>query len=104
MRRDSSLTEQASGLLDGGASNAGVSSYSTSLGMPDEDWERILNVNLFGAFYCGQEFARWLVRAERPGSIVNGSLHGGQARQRPFPFAICGCEVRRRRPHPRHGP
>lgn len=78
------LTEQASGPLDGGVSNAGVSSYSTFLGMPDEDWERILNVNLFGVFYCGQEFARWLVGAERPGSIVNAASMAAKQGNVPF--------------------
>ena len=39
--------------------------------MPDEEWDRLLRVNQTGVFYCGQEFARRLVSAGRPGAIVN---------------------------------
>ena len=41
------------------------------LDMPDEEWDRMLAVNQCGVFYCGQEFARHLVAAGRPGAIVN---------------------------------
>ena len=33
--------------------------------------DRLLRVNETGVFYCGQEFAKRLVSAGRPGSIVN---------------------------------
>jgi meso-butanediol dehydrogenase/(S,S)-butanediol dehydrogenase/diacetyl reductase len=57
--------------LDGWVSNAGVSSMISFLDMPDEEWHRMLAVNETGVFYCGQEFARHLVAAGRPGAIVN---------------------------------
>jgi meso-butanediol dehydrogenase / (S,S)-butanediol dehydrogenase / diacetyl reductase len=57
--------------LDGWVSNAGVSSMISFLDMPDEEWQRMLAVNESGVFYCGQEFARHLVAAGRPGAIVN---------------------------------
>ncbi len=57
--------------LDGWVSNAGVSSMISFLDMPDEEWNRMLAVNETGVFYCGQEFARHLVAAGRPGAIVN---------------------------------
>lgn len=65
------LTEDALGLLDGWVSNAGVSSMIPFLEMPDDEWDRLLQVNETGVFYCGQEFARRLVAAGRPGAIVN---------------------------------
>ena len=65
------LTEDALGPLDGWISNAGVSSMIPFLEMPDDEWDRLLQVNETGVFYCGQEFARRLVAAGRPGAIVN---------------------------------
>ncbi len=41
------------------------------LDMPDDEWRRMIDVNESGVFYCGQEFARHLVGAGRPGAIVN---------------------------------
>ena len=64
-------SEEALGPLDGWVSNAGVSSMISFLEMPDEEWHRMLDVNESGVFYCGQEFARHLVAARRPGAIVN---------------------------------
>lgn len=64
-------TEQALGPLDGWVSNAGVSSMIAFLEMPDDEWQRMLDVNESGVFYCGQEFGRHLVVAKRPGAIVN---------------------------------
>jgi NAD(P)-dependent dehydrogenase (short-subunit alcohol dehydrogenase family) len=63
--------EAASGPLDGLVANAGVSSFVSFLDMPDADWHLMLDVNTTGVFYCGQEFARRLVAANRLGSIVN---------------------------------
>jgi meso-butanediol dehydrogenase / (S,S)-butanediol dehydrogenase / diacetyl reductase len=63
--------EEALGPLDGWVSNAGVSSMIPFLEMPDDEWDRLLSVNETGVFYCGQEFARRLVAAGRPGAIVN---------------------------------
>jgi meso-butanediol dehydrogenase / (S,S)-butanediol dehydrogenase / diacetyl reductase len=57
--------------LDGWVSNAGTSSMIAFLDMPDDEWHRMLAVNETGVFYCGQEFARHLVAAGRPGAIVN---------------------------------
>jgi meso-butanediol dehydrogenase / (S,S)-butanediol dehydrogenase / diacetyl reductase len=59
------------GPLDGWVSNAGVSSMIAFLDMPDDEWQRLLDVNLTGVFLCGHEFASHLVAAGRPGAIVN---------------------------------
>jgi meso-butanediol dehydrogenase/(S,S)-butanediol dehydrogenase/diacetyl reductase len=63
--------EKELGPLDGWVSNAGVSSMISFLDMTDEEWHRLLAVNLTGVFYCGHEFAHHLVAAGRPGAIVN---------------------------------
>jgi meso-butanediol dehydrogenase / (S,S)-butanediol dehydrogenase / diacetyl reductase len=73
------VAESAIGTLDGWVSNAGVSSMYRFLDVPDDDWHLMLDVNTTGVFYCGQEFARRLVEAGRPGSIVNlASMAGKQ--------------------------
>jgi meso-butanediol dehydrogenase / (S,S)-butanediol dehydrogenase / diacetyl reductase len=71
-------TEQALGPLEGWVSNAGVSSFISFLDMPDEEWHRMVSVNQSGVFYCGQECAKRLVAAERPGSIVNVASMAGK--------------------------
>jgi meso-butanediol dehydrogenase / (S,S)-butanediol dehydrogenase / diacetyl reductase len=63
--------EQSLSPLEGWVSNAGTSSMIAFLDMPDDEWHRMLAVNETGVFYCGQEFARHLVAAGRPGAIVN---------------------------------
>jgi len=64
-------TEASLSPLEGWVSNAGVSSMISFLDMPDDEWHRMLAVNETGVFYCGQELARHLVAAGRPGAIVN---------------------------------
>jgi meso-butanediol dehydrogenase/(S,S)-butanediol dehydrogenase/diacetyl reductase len=71
IRRAIEATEKSLSPLEGWVSNAGVSSMISFLDMPDEEWHRMLAVNETGPFYCGQEFARHLVAAGRPGAIVN---------------------------------
>ncbi len=71
IREAIAATEAALSPLEGWVSNAGVSSMISFLDMPDEEWHRMLAVNESGVFYCGQEFARHLVAAGRPGAIVN---------------------------------
>ena len=51
--------------------NAGVETLVPFIDLPEEDWDRILDINLKGAYLCGQEAARELVRAERGGAIIN---------------------------------
>lgn len=63
--------------------NAGISPVFTSAEkIPLETWDRVLAVNLTGAFVAAQVFARPLIEAGRPGAIVFIgsvlSLVGGQ--------------------------
>jgi glucose 1-dehydrogenase len=44
--------------------------------MPLDEWRRVLDINLTGAFLCAREVARALVAEKRPGVIVNvSSVH-----------------------------
>lgn len=51
--------------------NAGISGQKWALEMSEEDWRRVLDVNLDGVWYCAQEAARRMVAAKRPGAIIN---------------------------------
>ncbi|MBV8602247.1 MAG: SDR family oxidoreductase [Candidatus Eremiobacteraeota bacterium] len=51
--------------------NAGIAVRVPALDLEPADWSRVLAVNLTGAFYCAQQFARGLIAAEKAGAIVN---------------------------------
>jgi NAD(P)-dependent dehydrogenase (short-subunit alcohol dehydrogenase family) len=70
------------------ASNAGVADWQAFTEITDESFDRIVAVNLTGAFNVGQASARAMVRSGRPGRIVfTSSVHV----QMPFPtMAVYG--------------
>jgi NAD(P)-dependent dehydrogenase (short-subunit alcohol dehydrogenase family) len=56
--------------------NAGIGPDTTSFG-PLENWQRILNVNLWGVIHGTQAFAPHMIERGRPGLIINtGSKQG----------------------------
>lgn len=57
--------------------NAGMTRDGLILRMKDEDWDRVLDVNLTGPFACLREAARIMAR-QRAGRIVNLSSVVGQ--------------------------
>ena len=58
------------GSLDILVNNAGVTRDNLLLRMSDEDWDRVLAINLRGAFVCSRAAARTMIR-QRRGAIVN---------------------------------
>ena len=64
------------GPVDVLVNNAGIQTPFDLVDMPLEEWNRVLGVNLTGAFLCAREAARGLRHAEAPGVIVNvSSVH-----------------------------
>jgi NAD(P)-dependent dehydrogenase (short-subunit alcohol dehydrogenase family) len=59
------------GGLDALVNNAGGGASHPFLEFPLEDWQRVLDLNLTGAFVCAQRAARLMVAAGTPGRIVN---------------------------------
>jgi len=57
------------GGLDILVNNAGIFPIFPVLALPDEEWDRVLRTNLYGAFYCAREAGRQMVG--RGGVIVN---------------------------------
>lgn len=51
--------------------NAGTTATKRALEYSDEDWERIVDTNLKGAWTVAQESARALVAASSPGTLIN---------------------------------
>jgi glucose 1-dehydrogenase len=64
------------GRVDVLVNNAGVEKACPLHEMSLEDWQRVIDVNLTGAFLCCREFARGLMRENAGGVIVNvSSVH-----------------------------
>src|SRR5207253_10366203 len=58
--------------------NAGLARDTLLIRMKDEDWDRVLDVNLKGAFHCIRAVTRAMMKA-RYGRIVNMSSIVGQS-------------------------
>lgn len=74
------------GALDVLVNNAGIVQNGPSETVSSEDWQRVLDVNLNGVFYCAQAFGRDMVKAGR-GSIVSISSICGSVTVYPQPQA-----------------
>jgi len=70
---DAWLTATASelGCPDVLVNNAGIMVRKPFLELPIADFDRVLAVNLRGAFLCAQKVARRMVDAEKTGAIIN---------------------------------
>jgi NAD(P)-dependent dehydrogenase (short-subunit alcohol dehydrogenase family) len=64
-------TLRAFGRIDVLVNNAGLFERRPALEMDEADWDRILDVNLKGAFFCAQAAARAMREQGEGGAIVN---------------------------------
>ncbi|CAN0200780.1 unnamed protein product [Phaeothamnion confervicola] len=63
------------GRVDSCFVNAGVSGKAPSfVGMTDDEWHRVLRVNLDGAFYTAQEAVKHMVQRHDAGDTAGGSI------------------------------
>jgi 2-deoxy-D-gluconate 3-dehydrogenase len=67
---------QSFGQIDILVNNAGINIPKLALEVTEEDWDRILSVNLKGVFFCSQAVAREMVR-RRSGKIINIASQNG---------------------------
>jgi len=67
--------------------NAGITIHKEALEVTDEEWRRVMDINLSGAFYCSRALARLLVDAGKGGSIVNLASNACQMVPTPQPQA-----------------
>ena len=88
--------------LDILANNAGTRTWAPLLELKEADWNRDMETNLRGAFFCLQAAARWM-KETGGGSIIN---IGSGCNKVPFPRLVsytaskggidCGRKLRRR--------
>ena len=65
-------TIETFGRLDYAVNNAGYEGLVASItDLPEEVWDRVLDINLKGAFLCMQHEARAMLAGGRGGAIVN---------------------------------
>jgi|SRR5579871_334634 len=68
------------GPLDILVNNAGIETIIPFLDMTDDQWSRVVDVNLRGPWMCSQVFCRHVLGAKRNGAIVNiGSIQSAKA-------------------------
>lgn len=65
------------GDIDVLVNNAGISGQKLFTDITDEDWRRMVGVNLDGVFYCSREALRGMIK-RKSGSIINISSMWGQ--------------------------
>ena len=71
---------EAFGKIDILVNNAGITRDDLIMRMPIDDWKKVLEVNLFGAFYMIKAAIRPMLKAHA-GRIINMSSVSGQAGQ-----------------------
>jgi glucose 1-dehydrogenase len=76
VQRAFAAAAEAFGGLDLLVNNAGIEHPYKLIDMPLEAWQKVLDVNLTGAFLCSREAARTMSERKSPGTIVNiSSVH-----------------------------
>ncbi|WP_300655162.1 SDR family NAD(P)-dependent oxidoreductase [Pseudomonas sp.] len=59
------------GRVDILVNNAGVGSIDTFVDTPDENWQRVIGVNLTGTFLCSREAVRLMHKCGIKGAVIN---------------------------------
>jgi glucose 1-dehydrogenase len=97
IQADISQYQQATGLiaqavehfnrLDIMVNNAGMEIHSSFLDVTEEQWDRVISVDLKGAFFCAQAAAREMVKRKTAGRIINiSSVHEDVAMPQNAPY------------------
>lgn len=84
------------GRIDVLVNNAGIQLNRASDELTDEEWRKVLSVDLDGVFYCAREAGRQMIAAGSGGAIVNISsvaTRFGLARRLPYGVAKSGVEA-----------
>jgi NAD(P)-dependent dehydrogenase (short-subunit alcohol dehydrogenase family) len=73
-------TIEAYGRVDAMINNSGITDPHPLLELTPEQWDRTLDINLRGAFFCTQRAAKEMIKQGTGGSVVNlSSVHGYSA-------------------------
>ena len=80
------FAQEQGGGLHGLVCNAGVTGTTNVVTATDEDWERIMSINLKGAWYCAKHAIPYMTEAGG-GSVVNiSSTHATRTQFNHFPY------------------
>ncbi len=63
--------ESSVGTLDILVNNAGIARQEFLVDMSEDNWDAVIDTNLKGVFLVAQRAAQAMIKAERPGSIIN---------------------------------
>jgi NAD(P)-dependent dehydrogenase (short-subunit alcohol dehydrogenase family) len=74
------------GHIDIAFNNAGIAVNANSEACLDEDWHRVININLHAVFYCCREFGKIMLERGK-GSIINTASISGIISNTPQPQA-----------------
>lgn len=74
------------GKIDVLINNAGIIKIGDTAAMPAQDWQKVLDTNLNGTFYCSQAVGRVMIN-QRRGSIINIASMSGLIVNSPQPAA-----------------
>jgi glucose 1-dehydrogenase len=75
------------GKLDIMVNNAGMEIHSPFLDVTEEQYDRVLSIDLKGTFFCAQAAAREMVKRNIPGRIINiSSVHEDLAMPQNVPY------------------
>jgi NAD(P)-dependent dehydrogenase (short-subunit alcohol dehydrogenase family) len=81
--------EDTFGCVDVLVNNSGIAHGELALEIENEDWDRVIDTNLRGAWLVAREAGKRLVRAGQPGSIINiASILGLRALKAVTPYAV----------------
>src|SRR5437016_2059901 len=105
IQADVSQYQQAMGLiqqtvehfnrLDIMVNNAGMEIHSSFLDVTEEQWDRVISVDLKGAFFCAQAAAREMVKRHTAGRIINiSSVHEDLAMPQNAPYCCAKGGIR----------
>jgi len=76
--------KKSEGSIDIAFNNAGICHNAPSEEQTDEDWLRVMNINLNAVFYCCREFGKVML-AQGKGSIINTASMSGLVSNTPQP-------------------
>ena len=83
------LVEEQAGRVTVLINNAGIAASNLALEMSEDDWDRVLDTNLKGAWTVAQEAAKRMAAAETEGVIVNiASVLGLRVSKGVVPYAV----------------
>jgi NAD(P)-dependent dehydrogenase (short-subunit alcohol dehydrogenase family) len=71
------------GGIDITLNNAGICVHAAAEAMTDDEWQRVVNIDLTGVFYCSRAAGRAMIAGNRGGRIINTASMSGRIVNRP---------------------